>query len=240
MKLPNKITPCPIVETILEIRFEASLPGDAVFGILYNQFKSRFGNLEKTPILSIPEQFRQTDPTFRFHPHYKLSADNFILQIGPDVFSISNTKEYVGWENYRSLIADCIKDLFAANVVKKVSRVALRYINIFENMNIFNNLTLDISLLNHSIKDNNINFSSEFKNGDFVNLLRIVNNAHATVGKESLNGSVIDIDTSYSNHIENNLETIMPLIEQAHSIEKEFFFTLLNKEYTDTLQPEFS
>ncbi|MFA6284081.1 MAG: TIGR04255 family protein [Desulfurivibrionaceae bacterium] len=240
MKLPKKITPCPIVETILEIRFEASLPGDAVFGILYNQFKSRFDKLEKTPILSIPEQFRQTDPTFRFHPHYKLSADNFILQIGPDVFSISNTKEYVGWEKYRSLISDCLKDLFAANVVKKVSRIALRYINIFENANIFNNLTLDISLRGDSIKDNNINISSEFKSGDFVNLLKIVNNARATVGKETMNGSVVDIDTSYSKHVENNLDTIMPLIEQAHSIEKEFFFTLLNQDYIETLKPEFS
>jgi uncharacterized protein (TIGR04255 family) len=34
--MPIKITPCPIVEAIIEIRFTTMLPSEAIFGIIYN------------------------------------------------------------------------------------------------------------------------------------------------------------------------------------------------------------
>ena len=45
MQIPKKITPCPILEAIVEIRFEPEEPDDAIFGIIYNKFKKRFPKL---------------------------------------------------------------------------------------------------------------------------------------------------------------------------------------------------
>jgi len=38
--LPKSIETCPIIEAIFEIRFESTVPGDAIFGIIYNEFKT--------------------------------------------------------------------------------------------------------------------------------------------------------------------------------------------------------
>ena len=70
MQIPKKITPCPILEAIVEIRFEPEEPDDAIFGIIYNQFKKSFPEIEKLPILQIPDQFRSKDPNLIYKPHY--------------------------------------------------------------------------------------------------------------------------------------------------------------------------
>ena len=44
-KLPISISPCPIIEAIFEVRFEASVPGDAISGIIFNEFKNEFQNV---------------------------------------------------------------------------------------------------------------------------------------------------------------------------------------------------
>jgi len=58
MKIPKKIDPCPIVEAIVEIRFDSNLPGDAIFGVIYNQFKEDYPKFTKLPILQLPEAIR--------------------------------------------------------------------------------------------------------------------------------------------------------------------------------------
>ena len=72
MDIPTKITPCPIVEVIVELRFEADLPDEAVFGVIYSSFRNETGEIEKLPILQLPEALRSTDPNLIYKPHYRL------------------------------------------------------------------------------------------------------------------------------------------------------------------------
>ncbi len=92
-KLPLSINPCPIIEAIFEIRFESSFPGDAIVGIVYNRFKAEFQNVTQLPVLQLPAAIRTQDPNLKFSPHYKIENNNFIIQIGPNVFSLANIKE---------------------------------------------------------------------------------------------------------------------------------------------------
>ena len=65
MKLPKEISPCPIIDTVIEIRFESTMPKEAkeaIFGIIFNEFNDRYPSLEKLPILQIPEAIREADP----------------------------------------------------------------------------------------------------------------------------------------------------------------------------------
>ncbi|MCE2887858.1 MAG: TIGR04255 family protein, partial [Pseudanabaena sp.] len=75
--IPKKITPCPILQAVVELRFETVLPSDAVFGILYSLLSSQYNTFEKLPILQIPEILRSQDPNLRYQPAYKLIDDNF-------------------------------------------------------------------------------------------------------------------------------------------------------------------
>ena len=90
MKLPKLIDPCPIIEAIIEIRFESKLISDAIFGVIYNSVKETFPKTENLPILQIPENIRINDPNLKYNPYYSLLNNNFILQIGPKVVSLIN------------------------------------------------------------------------------------------------------------------------------------------------------
>jgi len=72
MKLPLKISPCPIVEALLEIRFTTVIHPDAVFGLFYNALKSDFPKVDNLPILQIPDALRATDPNLKYKPLYKI------------------------------------------------------------------------------------------------------------------------------------------------------------------------
>ena len=50
-EIPSKIDPCPIKEVAFEIRFTSSIPEDAIFGIVFDQFKEDYENkAEALPI----------------------------------------------------------------------------------------------------------------------------------------------------------------------------------------------
>ncbi|KJR40515.1 hypothetical protein MCHI_003591, partial [Candidatus Magnetoovum chiemensis] len=47
MALPKKITPCPIIEAIVEIRFSTDLLSDVIIGIVYKSLKDKYPRLNK-------------------------------------------------------------------------------------------------------------------------------------------------------------------------------------------------
>src|SRR5690349_961480 len=106
MRLPSKITPDSIEEAITEVRFESSLPSDAIFGVVYQAFHKTYPIVEKQPILQLPDFIRENDPSLAFRPHYQLKKENYILQIGPKALSLAVRKPYVGWPAYRAELID--------------------------------------------------------------------------------------------------------------------------------------
>ena len=104
MSYPKTINPCPILDALIEIRFSSKINSNAVFGLFYNALQSDFPKVESLPILQLPDIVRVNDPNFRYKPHYKISNDKFVLQIGPDVIAISAYPSYVGWEVFSSKI----------------------------------------------------------------------------------------------------------------------------------------
>ena len=71
MRLPKALDPSPIKEAVVEIRFETPLPSEAVFGVVYNAIHDGYPELEKLPILQVPEAVRAADPNLMFQPHYR-------------------------------------------------------------------------------------------------------------------------------------------------------------------------
>ena len=145
MKLPKKIDPCPIVEAIVEIRFDSVIVSDAIFGLIYNSFKDSYPTTEKLGILQIPEAIRSSDQELSFKPHYKLLNDDFIFQVGPKVLSIVSTKEYVGWGKFIEEILRSFKIVKDLAIIDKVKRIGLRYINFFD-FDIFEKINLNMKL----------------------------------------------------------------------------------------------
>jgi uncharacterized protein (TIGR04255 family) len=247
MQVPKKIKNCPIVEVICEIRFEPNVDSDAVFGMILREVRDRYPTVEKLPILQIPEDIRNKAPNLIYQPHYRLSAtSDFAIQIGPRVVSILNKNRYPGWELFYSEIQYVIQSLQKLDIITILKRVGLRYVNFFEEMDIFSKLELKISFSsennpNHIMnqrRQTHLNTQVDLAD-NFIGNVNIANNGtlQSGVSQEIKTGSLLDIDIFLeSNALEfTMLETH---INSAHSLEKNVFFNVLKADFIQQLEPE--
>lgn len=239
MDIPTKITPCPIVEAIAELRFVTNLPDDAVFGVIYNKFHNEFGKPDKLPVLQLPDAIRSQDPNLIYVPHYKFHKGDYIMQVGPKVLSLANVKEYVGWDKFSDKIKETFEKLSELEIVDRIERFGLRYINLFADINIYEKSMLQIQLEDKNLSKNDNNLTIVMKTGDFASKLIMVNNAQVKlqIPDKTTKGSIIDIDVSLENKIK--FENVNEKIENAHREEKKLFFSLLNPAFLKTFNPEY-
>jgi uncharacterized protein (TIGR04255 family) len=237
MEIPSKIKPCPIVEAIIELRFSSDFPDDAVFGLIYNAFRDEYPTPEKLPILQLPERVRSQDPNLTYMPHYRSVKDQYLMQIGPKMFSFANIKEYVGWDIFSKEIYSIIKRFLALGIVNELNRIGLRYINIFKDFNIFEESRLKIFLDSDLLCETENHLSIAIPSDDFNTKLIMANNSNITlhVQKENIKGSIVDIDVSLENSID--LENFEKIVEESHKKEKELFFKILTPKFLKTLNP---
>jgi len=235
--LPNKIEKCPVIDTAVEIRFTSKLFSNAVFGMIYNEFQKDYNpQVEKLPILQIPEQLREIDPNFKFKPHYKLKSDKFAVQIGPEVIAISSSIPYVGWNDFSEHIFSFYERLFKLDVIFQVIRLGVRYVNFFES-DIYSSINLSLKIGESAHPCNNTLIRTEIVNEDFSNLIHIANNVTQENNGTSRVGSIIDIDTfrNYSDSL--FMDDYKHQVDLAHNSEKELFFSLLNNDFLNSLIP---
>lgn len=240
MMIPKKINNCPIVDSVVELRFISKIFPNAVFGIIFNSLQKDFPNVEKLPILQLPEQLRDSDPNLKFKPLYRLmSEDGYSVQIGTDVIVIGAPMPYPGWSDFFEKIKLIIENIYKTEVIEKVTRLGVRFINFFD-FDVFKKINLEIQINDSLHNNHNTQLRTEIKKGDFLHTLNIANNATQIIqnGTERI-GSIIDIDT-FKDYRLDNFKTIYEIeIQNAHNFEKEIFFNLLNSDYLKSLDPKY-
>jgi len=234
MRLPKKINPCPILDALIEIRFSTNIERDAVFGLIYNALHFDFEKVEKLPIMQLPDQVRASDPSLKFKPHYRLSNENIVVQVGPEVMSISSFPKYTGWSSFSSKIYDILEKVQEIGIIDSIVRIGIRYINFFE-QNIFDNINLKVTLSENAIDYKNTVIRTEISQDNYKSTLQIANNAN----HNNKSGSVIDIDTFMDDNIDDFFQRKKKIIDNGHEKEKELFFSLLKKEFLNALNPEY-
>jgi len=237
VRLPKKISPCPILESIVELRFDSPFPSDAIFGIIYNEFKTEYSDLQELPILQLPELVRKQDPALKYQPYYKLFSQDkkFQFQIGARVVSLINLNPYKGWSVFSEKLKNMIERLKKLSIIDTYTRVGIRYINGFD-FNIFEKINLSLCMSEVPLIDLDATIRMEIPSAEFINTLQIANNAQVKKLAGTSKGSVIDIDA----HIENPKNDIIETIEQGHLEEKKLFFALLKEEFLKKeLNPEY-
>ena len=240
LSLPEKISPCPISEAIVEVRFDSPFPPDAIYGVVYNEFKEDFPSAKNLPILQIPEPIRSQDPALLYKPYYKLTNSGFVFNIGPKLCGLISQKEYAGWTLFSKKIKDCFERIFDLEIIEKVTRIGIRYINFFENRDILEKVNLKLIMNSKPFKSDETILRTVIKADKFICNLQISNKAKLKQNNDMHTGSIIDIDVITDDISQENPKTeIITLIEEGHHKEKELFFTLLDKEFIKTLNPEY-
>lgn len=238
MSIPNKITPCPIIDCNIELRFRTTFESGAIFGIVYNAFKNLYPDVEKMPILNIPEEIRIADPNLRYQALYKLTNGGFVLATGPRVVTLGKSGEYPGWSQLSERLRRMVEIFSGLEFVEEVERIGLRYINFFE-FDIFEKIKLTVEMGKAPITKNETLVRSIFPGNRYKSKLQVANHVTVIVDGVKRKGSIIDIDTSLDRDIRDFFRDSNAIIEEGHNEEKELFFSLLETDFLQTLNPEY-
>ncbi len=109
-------------------------------------------------------------------------------------------------------------------------------------MNIFKNSNLHLSLSGADFSDNEINITANVKSKNCSHRLAMVNHAEAVINKNVFRGSLIDIDTvlkEFPVNLHEDIGVFKECIETAHIEEKELFFSLIDKDLLQSLNPKY-
>ncbi len=234
-KVPKKISPCPITEAVVELRFESKLPPEVIPGVVFSPLKSMFPKIEALPVMQLPPVIRDNDPNLKFSPQYKLSNNDFIFQIGPRCLSIVCPKDYKGWTRFSEQIDKVFDVVKGLGIIDKPIRVGVRYISFFENSDIFQNLKLTMNLADNSLIGSQNIVRSEFDYQNFKCVVQIANSA--TLNGKTKGSSVdIDIITDKGTTI---LSDFKGIVSAAHELEKKLFFSIVKPEFLKQFNPEY-
>jgi uncharacterized protein (TIGR04255 family) len=232
----------PVVDAVIEMRFESQIPSEAVFGVVWNELKTLYSKYEKNPIMQLPADLLERDPNFQYMPHYKLQNNESICQIGPRVVVLA-MKKYLTWDDFCSTSIKVIEKIFKAVDELKVQRVGIRYINFFE-YDVFSNdkIKLNLSVGCKSGKPVECTSKVLFENSKGIKTnVQCANNAQYKPFDGSgtvISGSVIDIDSFVDSHLDSKC-SIEALLPEIHKTLKELFFDILTKELVESLEPDY-
>jgi uncharacterized protein (TIGR04255 family) len=121
----------------------------------------------------------------------------------------------------------------------QINKVSLRYINFFEDKNIFNNLNFAMIMNNKPVESSVTNVTLELRAGNIINTLRIGTPAKIQFQQVTKGGSVLDISTFFNDKSLDFFRSMDSVLNQMHMAEKSLFFELLSDEFLATLKPEY-
>lgn len=238
MSIPKKITPCPIVDCTIELRFRTSVEPGAVFGIVYSAFKNEYPNVEKMPILNVPEQIRLVDPNMVYQPWYRLRNGGLVLSVGPRLVALGKAGEYPGWTLFSDRFHHVVETLRGLGIADQVERIGLRYINFFD-FDIFDKIKLRVAINDIPVTGNQTLVRITIPGRRYKSQLHVTNEASIIVEGSNRIGSIIDIDTSLETDLKDFFQNSTSIIEEGHNEEKEVFFTLPKDDFLQMLNPEY-
>lgn len=221
-----------IIQAILDVRYESSYPTVALFGELY---QLGYTNVAETPFRNIPKEVRDSNPDLKYQAMYQVSSNQteYKANIGDNIFGISTT-EYTSWSDFILNARKVFKILFdkTSNDLK-ISRIGLRYVDLIENHNIFDDQHIKIEI---SKKNKNTANTINLRFEETMNENQIVEQIIYPFKKpedQDIKGTFIDITTS-----RDGVKLEVPFIEKEflsisntlHDINKTKFKEILSDE----------
>lgn len=237
MKHPIKISPDHLKETIVEIRYTSRVPFEVAIGLFFSKLDDSYtysGLGSKLPY----DMENINKITFRLEPGCIFYNDKIRVECLKNkfIFNATNISEegpdYPGWSIYSEEISKILSFFESANVIQSYKWVGLRYISEYPEMSL-----KDISYFSQSttvpdgLQPTNIHSRQEYIKEDCKIILGL--NQSEANGKVV---SLIDIDVIRDMITAKSLVELVNILNTNHNLQKDVFFTLLNKSYFSTLK----
>ncbi len=243
-RIPSKISECPIIDAILEIRYLPSIPLEVMVGMIYGALQQshnsdrniQLGELQRLPVNDIPIAVRNNDDNLKNQPHYMIDYNGLSFRVAMSNVSIAIKEKYPGWNAFRNGIKEIIAAVSPLDVIKSPLRIGLRYTSFF-NSNIFEKTKLELKLFGNGVLEANNAVFTNWNDGTLSCSLQVANNVIVSKDKQTKQGSIIDVDVSTKDTATINVTRIDEVLEHLHNYEKKVFFNLLTDEFLTTLMP---
>lgn len=237
-RLPTRISPCPITEAVAEYRFTTTESWTNLPGIFARSVRERYQKENRLPLNELPEEMRRVNPALKHKPHIQYLSEKFIVQLGPQVVSLTTRGIYPGWTAFREEVAWLLERVKAAEIVEEGERIGLRYIDFFEG-NLFDHLDATFQFGEASLTGPELSVTKVMRCGPFQARLVLNNSAITKIDGEPKRGGVLDLDVSLGPQDFELFENGLEKLDEAHLLNKQVFFGLLKDDYLETLNPEY-
>jgi len=228
----------PIIDVIFDIWFESNMPSEVLLGIIIEE-NLTYNKVKNLPLLQVPLDIRLMDSNLKHQPLYEILSEEkpYKIILGHNSLGLALNGEYQGWdESFFPEIKNIYKTIFEKKIINKITRCGLRYIDFFENENIY-----EIGKISIKINDNTDTKDKLFlrveKDVDSNIAMAVVINNKASV--KNFNGdkvgSIIDIASFIKNKDFLNKNNFFDITEQLHKINKNYFKEVANDKLIEQL-----
>jgi uncharacterized protein (TIGR04255 family) len=245
MKLPRKIDPDRIKDSIVEVKFTSTIPYEIYLGQIYQSLDDSYNYTNRPPIgqkhiqlpVDVPRELKLT-----LGNHLALFFNDKIkFEIQPGSIIFNCVDKYITWEYYLPEIVSVLNQIQKSNCIKSFNRIGIRYISEYPETDIKSITKFNFSFGMPDVSSDNYSFRSEYKKDNFrviLNLSSRIPTANTEISNRKTISSIdIDVISEVFDHSE--LKPLIDLIEQVHTLEKVTFFNLLTEDFLISLNPKY-
>lgn len=244
-RIPIRLKKEPLLEAVWEVRFTSHRPSvaDLLPGLIYQALPKKYPEIIRLPAADIPASIAQQDPKLRYMPKIRLAGGNQAVQIGEHVISLSCRRPYTGWQKFSADIRQLIDVVSRAELIEKLERLSLKYIDLIQldqppNLSCLN---IGLQLGGQEINTAPVQVRTEIKEDSLIHIIQIVSPAEVAIpdDPQKYSGVLLDID-SIKNFTGNGFWVdVDDQLDAVHYASKKMFFNLLASETIEKLEPEY-
>lgn len=240
-RLPDRLEKTPLIEVVLEFRFETNIQSELMAGAFWTslgqQGKKDF-KFDRLPVLDLPEKLRNFNPNLLYQPHFRFLGSQVVVMLGARSIAFAAIGKYKDWRTFIAGCNELLNKFISLNFISAFSRIGVRFVNFFQD-DIFPRLRYSVNYDSSSLDAESINLRIKKKDSDNTVLLNFVNDATIARSEDpelkGKKGSIIDLDC----FIERNISTSEAdeAVESLHNSAKKSFFNAIDEDLLSSLNP---
>jgi len=233
----------PIIDAVFDIWFESKMPSEALLGIIVENIES-YKDIRSLPLLQLPKDIRLMDPNLKHQALYEILPTDqkpYKIVLGHNSLGIALNGEYQGWdESFFPEIKELYGKIFEKGLIEKITRCGLRYVDFFQDENIYETGKVSVVINKSQITDPNekilLRIEKEIDDNTAMAVV-IDNKAIVKKSPENIerNGSIIDIASFIKNEEFLNKENFFGTVDELHTINKDYFKEVANDKLIEQL-----
>lgn len=242
MTVPKKISPDPIQQAIVQIKFNSNFSAELIPGFIFQSLDESYFYVNR-PLGQAPS--KQDGIVFELPAQNLFHNEKITILVLPNSLIFNFKESYISWAEYLPEIKKALEQIAPSNVIHEFTQLGVRYVNNFKGTLLSDSVKFKFEFGHPEVTSNSYSFRSDFFYGEYlVNLNLQQNTPLASLNPADPQAekiSVLDIDVIIGNlgMAASQLPDILKHIDQMHTVEKEIFFKSLKSDFLATLNPEY-